>query len=74
MSLYLRRIGDIGSCEKVARIIRHGCERIQIARVSQFIDDTDIMIGLPHKVADNCRANESGAAGDEKSLRHQQAS
>ena len=40
---HLRRVGDIGAHEGVARIVRHRRERIEIARIGELVDHQHLM-------------------------------
>ena len=67
---HLRRVRDVGAHEGVARIVRHGRERVEIARIGELVDDQHLMRRVADEVAHHRRADEAGAAGDEDTLRH----
>ncbi len=54
----------------IARIVRHRRERVEIARIGELVDDQHVMRRLADEVAHDRRADEAGAAGDEKALSH----
>ena len=65
---HLRRIGDVRAHERVARIVRHRRERIQIARIGELVDHQHLMVGLADDVANHRGADEARAAGDQNAL------
>ena len=71
---HLRRVRDVGAHERVARIVRHGRERVEIARIGELVDHQHLMRRLADEVAHDRRADEAGAAGDENTLRHHRPS
>src|SRR3954467_2646919 len=68
---HLRRIGDVGAHEGVARIVRHWCERVEVARVGELVDHQHLVLGLANDSAYHRGADESRAAGHEDAFGHQ---
>ena len=62
---HFRGIADIDLLKAVARIVRDRSQRLQVARVSQFVDIDHAAIGIVDELTDDCRTDESGSAGDE---------
>ena len=63
-------VRDVGAHEGVARIVRHGRERVEIARIGELVDHQHLMRRLADDVAHDRRADEARAAGDEEALSH----
>ena len=59
-------IGDVALDERHARILQRPLEIQQAAGVRQLVDDDDAMGRVIERVLNEVRADEAGAAGDEK--------
>ena len=59
------RIADVGLGEAVAVASRHRVEGTQIAGVGDLVEIQHLMIGMGDQVADQRRADEPGAPGDQ---------
>ncbi len=59
-----RRIGDVSANKGIARVVRHGCERVEIARIGELVDHQHLMRRLADDVTHNGGADEPRAAGD----------
>jgi hypothetical protein len=60
-----RPIADVGAAEDVARMVDQVGQRFQVAGVGQFVDIHHLPVRLVEQQAHQCRADETGAAGDE---------
>ena len=68
---HLGRVRDVGAHKGVALIVRHRRKRVEIARIGELVDHEHAVVALADGVAHHRRADEAGAAGDEKAPRHQ---
>ena len=64
---HLVGVDDVGAHERIARVVGDRRERFQIAGIGELIDDEHAVGGRADDVAHHRRADETGAAGDEKS-------
>ncbi|MNN53385.1 hypothetical protein D3C81_1681340 [compost metagenome] len=62
-----RCIADICLIEVIARRAVHIGQRLQIAGIGELVEVGDLVICVLDQVADNCRSNEAGTAGDKNS-------
>ncbi|MNG22499.1 hypothetical protein D3C84_1069860 [compost metagenome] len=62
---HLGLVADIGTEEPVARVARHAGQGFQIAGIGQLVQVEDLVFAVVQQVADQCRADEAGAAGDQ---------
>ena len=62
-------VGDVATPEAVARTGSDICKRGEVARVGQVVDHGDVVRGVFDEMPDERRADESGAARHQKSLR-----
>src|ERR1043165_2132085 len=69
-----RRIGDISANKGIARVIRHWCERVEIARIGEFVDYQHLMRRLADDVTHHGGADKARAAGDQDAFGHQRPS
>jgi hypothetical protein len=61
-----RAVADVSMHEDMARIAVDRCEIFAIARVGQGVEIDDRLITLSQPVQNEVAADETGAAGDEK--------
>lgn len=61
---YALAIGDVGLQELTTIAALHLCQRLQIAGIGQLVQVEDAVRGVVDEVTDQCRADESGSAGD----------
>jgi hypothetical protein len=50
-----RMIADIGLAEMITRMALNRGERGKIAGISQLVDDKHLVVGVSHKMSDQCR-------------------
>src|SRR6187402_503677 len=67
------QVADISVYKDMPRIVRHGSEIPQVARVSQLVEINDATVSLREPMENIVRSDESGTAGDEDGIRHAQA-
>ena len=60
-----RRVADVDLVKCVPRVLDRAGERLEIAGVRQAIDVDDAVLGLLDELANQCRSDEAGAAGNE---------
>jgi hypothetical protein len=65
---YGRSIANINLRKTVALLFRHAGEIVEVARIGELVDDADLMPRVLNEVTHHCGANETGAAGNKKSL------
>ena len=70
----MRHVRDVAAHERVARIVRHGRERVEIARIGELVHHQDLMRRVTDDMAGDRRADEAGAAGNQDTLRHHRPS
>ncbi len=58
-------IGDVGLEELITRVVFHGCQRLQVAGIGQFVQVEHAVLGIENEMADQCGADESGSASYE---------
>ena len=61
---HLGGIAYIGMSKLISGIVSYRSNRLQIPRVSQFVNIKDAVIRIQDQVTDNCRADEARSAGD----------
>ena len=57
-------IGNIRTRERIARIVGHGGQRLEITCVSQAVHDADFILGILNNMTNDGRTNKPGATGD----------
>ncbi|MNF83659.1 hypothetical protein D3C84_659840 [compost metagenome] len=57
-------VDNIGLHELVASVGGNAGQRFEIARIGQFVQVEHFMLGVPNQLANQGRADETGAAGD----------
>ncbi len=60
-------IADIRLHELIARVGGNRLQRFKVARVGQFVEVQHFVVGVVYQVADQCRADETCAPGNEYS-------
>ena len=63
-----RCVANINLLEPVASIFRHAGEIIEITRVGELVENADLVAGVLNEVTHNCGADETGPAGNGKTL------
>ena len=58
-------VADIHLLEGIARAGGHRFERLEITGISEFVYIDHAVVGVGDNMADKCRADKAGAAGDE---------
>ena len=67
---HLGRIDDVGADERIAGAVRYRRQRFEVAGIGELVDDQNGVAAVADRMADHCRADEAGTAGDEDAARH----